>query len=193
MQEKISHSLNESMKALEQLKTPSSLRWIEEVSLEIAKTYLNEGKVLIAGNGGSLCDAMHFAEELTGYFRKDRPALPAIALADPGHITCVGNDTHFNFIFSRSIEALGKPLDLFIALSTSGNSKNILEAIKAAKKLNIKTVALLGKEGGAIKGLADFELIIEGVKTSDRIQEAHMTLLHILVELVEEHLFAVKA
>ena len=145
--------------------------------------------MLIAGNGGSLCDASHFAEELTGIFRKKRRALPAIALSDPGHLTCVGNDLGFEHVFARSIEAYGKKEDLFIGLTTSGNSPNMILAFERAKELGLTTLAFLGKGGGELKGYADLELIIEGFETSDRIQEAHMTAIHIMIELIEELLF----
>jgi len=154
----------------------------------LAAAYLNGSKVLIAGNGGSMTDAMHFAEELTGRFCKDRKALPAISLADPSHITCVGNDYGFDCIFSRGVEAFGQAGDFFIGLSTSGNSPNIIKAITAAKERELKTILLLGKDGGKLRGVADFEFIIPGA-TSDRIQEIHMFILHVLVEGIERILF----
>jgi len=141
-------------------------------------------KVMICGNGGSMTDAMHFAEELTGRFRSDRKALPAIALSDPSHITCVANDYGFDEIFSKGIEAYGKKGDVFIGLSTSGNSKNIIKAFESALEKKMNTVLLLGKDGGKLKGKADLELIIPA-QTSDRIQEIHMMILHAVVEGVE--------
>jgi D-sedoheptulose 7-phosphate isomerase len=146
------------------------------------------GKVLIAGNGGSNCDALHFAEEFTGRFRGNRRALPAIAISDSSHITCVGNDYGFDYVFSRGVEAYGKEGDLFIGISTSGNSPNIIKAVEAAKEMGMKTVALLGKDGGKLKGMCDYEFIIPGV-TSDRIQEIHMMILHIIIEGVERIMF----
>ncbi len=121
----------------------------------IADCFRQGNKLLIAGNGGSLCDASHFAEELTGFFRKPRPALPAIALADPGHLTCVGNDVGYDKVFGRAIEALGKPGDVFVGLTTSGNSPNMVHAFKTAQSLGLKTIALLGKGGGKLKGFSD--------------------------------------
>ncbi|HXK48969.1 MAG TPA: D-sedoheptulose 7-phosphate isomerase [Clostridiales bacterium] len=141
-------------------------------------------KVMICGNGGSMTDAMHFAEELTGRFRSERKALPAFALSDPSHITCVANDYGFDEIFSKSVEAFGKKGDVFIGLSTSGNSPNIIKAIAKASEKKLHTILLLGKDGGKLKGKADLEIIIPA-GTSDRIQELHMMILHTVVEGVE--------
>ena len=160
----------------------------EKISQELALAYKNGKKSLIAGNGGSNCDAMHFAEEFTGRFRKDRRALPSISISDSSHITCVGNDYGFDFIFAKGVEAFGQEGDFFFGISTSGNSKNVIEAVKVAKEKNLKTVALLGKDGGKLKGKCDYEFIIPG-KTSDRIQEVHMIILHIIIEGVERILF----
>ena len=160
----------------------------EKISQELALAYKNGKKSLIAGNGGSNCDAMHFAEEFTGRFRRDRKALPSISISDSSHITCVGNDYGFDFIFAKGVEAFGQEGDFFFGISTSGNSKNVIEAVKMAKEKNLKTVALLGKDGGKLKGERDYEFIIPG-KTSDRIQEVHMIILHIIIEGVERILF----
>ena len=188
MQEKILYSIGQSVQAVEALKTKAALMFIENVALELSSAFKNGGKVIVAGNGGSLCDAVHFAEELTGFFRKMRPALPAIALSEPGHLTCTANDVGYDLVFSRGVEAHGKKGDVFIGLSTSGNSPNVLKAFDVAKKMGLKTVSFLGKDGGKALGVADFELVIPG-KTTDRIQESHMTALHILVEMVEYSLF----
>ena len=174
---------------MESLRSPEGLKFIESAALAIVDCFRNGGKLLIAGNGGSLCDAMHFAEELTGYFRKERPALPAIALADPGHLTCVGNDTSFNEIFARGIEAHGNHGDLFILLTTSGNSANLIRAAQIAKEKNLQVISFLGKTGGALKGMGDLEWIVSGFEYSDRIQEAHMAAIHIIIEMVEQELF----
>jgi D-sedoheptulose 7-phosphate isomerase len=160
----------------------------EEISKEIANAFEKGNKVMICGNGGSNCDAMHFAEEFTGRFRKDRRALPAISISDSSHITCVGNDYGFDYIFSKGVEAYGKDGDILIGLSTSGNSNNVIKAFEKAKELNIKTIGLLGKDGGKLKGNCDYEFIIPGV-TSDRIQEIHMMILHIIIEGVERIMF----
>lgn len=158
------------------------------IAKNLANTFRNGGLALICGNGGSNCDALHFAEEFTGRFRSNRPALPAIAISDSSHITCVGNDFGFDKIFSRGVEAYGKKDDFFLGISTSGNSANVIEAVKVAKEKGLKTVALLGKDGGKLKGMCDYEFIIPG-KTSDRIQEIHMMILHIIIEGVERELY----
>lgn len=189
----IETAVDRSIQALEQLRSHDGLAFLESVSRQLTRCFLQGNKVLIAGNGGSLCDAIHFAEELTGQFRKPRRALPAIALSCPGHLTCVGNDMGFDQVFSRSIEALGVQGDLFIGLTTSGKSPNLIRAFEMAKQKGLLTAALLGRGGGPTRGLADYELIIDGLPTSDRIQEAHMAALHILVELVEAQLFSTDA
>jgi D-sedoheptulose 7-phosphate isomerase len=160
----------------------------ERVAKELADIFQKGNKVLICGNGGSNCDALHFAEEFTGRFRGDRRALPAIAISDSSHITCVGNDYGFDYIFSRGVEAYGKEGDMFFGISTSGNSPNVIKAVEAAKNIGMKTCVLLGKDGGKLKGMCDYEFIIPG-KTSDRIQEIHMMILHIIIEGVERIMF----
>ena len=188
MKEDILSILEDGVRAIEFLKQEPCVEFIASAATMIATTFEKGGKVLIAGNGGSLCDAMHFAEELTGQFRKRRRALPALALSDPGHMSCVANDFGFNEVFSRGVEAFGAPNDVFIALTTSGNSPNILAAVRSAKERGLKTIAFLGKGGGALKGVCDLELLIEGFTYSDRIQEAHMTAIHILIEMIEAKL-----
>lgn len=186
----ITHSVDEAIRAAQFLKQKESLIFLQAAAEAIADCYRKGGKLLIAGNGGSLCDAMHFAEELTGQFRSKRPALAAIALSDPGHLTCVSNDMGFDSVFSRGVEALGKPEDLFIGLTTSGNSINLVRAFEQAKAIGMKTMAFLGKTGGKLKGIADWEWIVSGFPFSDRIQEAHMAAIHIIIEAVEAHLFS---
>lgn len=189
MQKEIEHAVDEAIRAIVLLKEKKSMSFIENASQLIAECFTKGGKLLIAGNGGSLCDAMHFAEELTGQFRYPRKALPAIALSDPGHLSCTANDMGFDFVFARAVEALAKPEDLFIALTTSGNSTNLLKAMLTAQEKDLKTIAFLGKTGGKLKGVADLEWIVSGFEFSDRIQEAHMTAIHIIIEQVEALLF----
>ena len=171
------------------IKEEEERRETEKVAKELADVFTKGNKVLICGNGGSNCDALHFAEEFTGRFRGDRKALPAIAISDSSHITCVGNDYGFDYIFSRGVEAYGKEGDMFFGISTSGNSPNVIKAVEAAKKLGMKTCVLLGKDGGKLKGMCDYEFIIPE-KTSDRIQEIHMMILHIIIEGVERIMFS---
>lgn len=189
----ISKAVDEGIRAVSFLRSEEGLVFIEKSASMIASCYEKNGKLLIAGNGGSLCDAAHFAEELTGQFRKRRKALGAIALADPGHLTCVGNDMGFEEIFSRGVAALGRKGDIFIALSTSGNSQNLINAVLEAKRNGLGTISFLGKSGGRQKGLSDLELLISGFDTSDRIQEAHMCAIHIIIEMVENLLFYKKS
>jgi len=156
---------------------------------KIAETIKNGKKVISCGNGGSMCDAMHFAEELTGRFRNDRIALPAIAISDSSHITCTGNDYGFDHIFSRYIEGVGQDGDLLLGISTSGNSPNIIKAVETASKKNMFTVALLGKDGGKIRDMVDLPIVVPA-QTSDRIQEIHIKIIHIAIEATENILFS---
>ena len=182
--------MNEAIAAVSQLEKPNSLRFIEEAAKMLAACFKAGNKVIVAGNGGSLCDGAHFAEELTGVFRSLRAALPVISLSEPGHISCVGNDLGFEWVFARGVEAFGKPGDVFVGLTTSGNSPNIVRAFEAAERLNMHTMAFLGKSGGKLKGVAELELLIEDFSTSDRIQEAHMAAIHIMIEMVEYLMFS---
>ena len=161
---------------------------LEALAKAMVKTYESGGKILICGNGGSMCDALHFAEELTGRFRKNRRPLPAMALGEATHTTCVGNDFGFEEIFARGVEAFGKPEDILIGLSTSGNSANIIRAVEEAENLGLTTVLFSGKSGGKLQGRCDFEWVVPS-NSSDRIQEVHMMCLHIVIEILERHLF----
>ncbi|MEM7162020.1 MAG: D-sedoheptulose 7-phosphate isomerase [Bacteroidota bacterium] len=161
---------------------------IESAAKIMVDSIQSGGKIISCGNGGSMCDAMHFAEELTGRFRDDRPSIPAISISDPSHITCVGNDYGFDFIFSRFIEGCGKKGDVLLAISTSGNSKNVINAIQAAKKNNMKVIALTGKTGGEIAKIADVELRAPQSKFADRAQEIHIKIIHAIIDYVENGL-----
>lgn len=185
----INTSLLSAVQTIQMLQSAQSTHFIYQASAMIAKAFQTGNKILVAGNGGSLCDAMHFCEELTGFFRKKRKALPAIPLSDPGHLTCVSNDSAFEEVFARGVEAYGKEGDIFIGLSTSGNSENIVRAIERAKSHKLHTIAFTGKGGGRIHNLCDLELLIHS-SCSARIQEAHMTAIHIIIEGVERILFA---
>jgi len=159
----------------------------EAISL-ISQALSIGGKIIVCGNGGSACDAMHFCEELTGRFRDDRKPLPAIALTDSAHLTAVGNDYGFSEVFSRGVRAHGKKDDVLIGLSTSGNSENVVRAVAAAKEIGMKVILLLGRSGGKLRNAGDLNFVIGG-STSDRIQEVHMTILHVMIEGMERIIF----
>ena len=168
------------------LSDQQNLQNIEDAASLLAESFKNEGKVLACGNGGSHCDAMHFAEELTGRYREHRPSYPAIAISDASHISCVGNDYGFEYIFARYLEGVGRSSDVLFCLSTSGNSGNILKAIDVAKSKGIKVIALTGKDGGKMAGLADVEIRVPHFGFADRIQEVHIKIIHILIYLIEK-------
>ncbi len=157
---------------------------VAELAAVIADRINKGGKVLAIGNGGSCADAIHFCEELTGRYRKDRPSIPAIVCADPGHITCTANDYGFDQVFSRWIEGLGNEGDVLIAMSTSGNSENVIKAVDVAKGKGLHVALFLGKDGGRLAGKGDAEFVVPG-ETADRIQELHMLALHTLVGAIE--------
>ncbi|OFY50330.1 MAG: phosphoheptose isomerase [Bacteroidetes bacterium RBG_13_46_8] len=161
---------------------------IEQAGIMMACAIREGHKILSCGNGGSMCDAMHFAEELSGLFREERKALPAIAISDPSHLTCAGNDYGFEAIFSRFIEAVGQPGDVLLAVSTSGNSDNVVNAARVAKSKEMKVVGLTGKSGGRLAGLCDVEIRAPHSKYSDRIQEIHIKIIHSLIFVVENEL-----
>jgi len=171
------------------LNDPACLAGVERFA-ELARDTFKSGKRLMScGNGGSMCDAMHFAEEWTGRFRGDRAALPALAFSDPSQLTCIANDFGFDEVFARSVEAYGAEGDLLLAISTSGNSPNILRAVEVARSKGVRTVGLLGKGGGKLKDLVDLAIIVPEATTSDRIQELHIKVIHIVIEAVERELF----
>ncbi|MGH7244150.1 MAG: D-sedoheptulose-7-phosphate isomerase [Phycisphaerales bacterium] len=174
------------------LADPANVRRISEAGAMITHAFRSGNKLLAIGNGGSCADAAHLCEELSGRFREDRPSLPAIACNDAGHITCTANDYGFESIFSRWVEGLGRSGDVLIALSTSGNSPNIIKAIDVASTHGIKTIALLGKGGGKLAGRCDLEWIVQSTDQlhADRIQEIHMLILHSLVRAIELRMFS---
>ena len=182
----INHSLGEARKELEAfLADPSTVPSIEAAAEIMAECLKGGGMIISCGNGGSLCDATHFAEELTGRFRKDRRPLPAMAINDPAYLTCVGNDYSYEVVFSRWVEAFGKPGDVLLAISTSGTSANVLKAATAARKLGMKVVALTSKKGKPLSELADVSVMAPDAPHSDRIQEIHIKVIHILIETIE--------
>jgi D-sedoheptulose 7-phosphate isomerase len=183
----ISRELNQAAEVLQEfLKNEDNLQRIEEAAKLIANAVLQGGKVISCGNGGSHCDAMHFAEELTGRYRDNRKAIPAICVSDPSHISCVSNDYGYEFVFSRYLEALGNKGDVLLGISTSGNSPNIIKAAQTAKERGMKVIILSGKDGGKLAPLADVELRVPHFGYADRIQEVHIKIIHILILLIEK-------
>ncbi len=164
--------------------SPNNIKDVCRFAESIARTMQTGNKVISCGNGGSMCDAMHFAEEFTGRFRHDRPSLPAIAISDPSYLTCTGNDYGFDSIFSRFVEGIGKKGDLLLGISTSGNSPDVIGAVEAAINKGLYTVALLGKDGGKLKTMVDLPIVVPG-NTSDRIQEIHIRIIHSSIEATE--------
>ncbi|MFT7484668.1 MAG: D-sedoheptulose 7-phosphate isomerase [Candidatus Paceibacteria bacterium] len=171
------------------LDEPTCLEGVEAFATAAKETLQGGGLLMACGNGGSMCDAMHFAEEWTGRFRSDRTPLPAVAFSDPSHITCIANDYGFDEVFARLVSAYGKPGDLLVVMSTSGNSPNILRALEVAREKEVTTVALLGKGGGKAQSLADISIVVPHATSSDRIQEIHIKALHIAIESVERAFF----
>ena len=165
-----------------------NLEAIQQAAVLVADSFKQGGKVLSCGNGGSHCDAMHFAEELTGRFRDNRPSYPAIAISDVSHISCVGNDYGFDYIFSRYVEGVGNKGDVLLGISTSGNSTNVIKAIEAAKQKGMKIITLTGKDGGKMNGLADVDIRVPHFGYADRVQEIHIKVIHILILLIEKEM-----
>ena len=170
---------------------PNNFSTIESAGKILVDAIQTGGKVISCGNGGSMSDAMHFAEELSGRYRNDRPAYPAIAISDPSHLTCVANDYGYAFVFSRMVEAIGQKGDVLFAISTSGNSENVLKAIEAAKIKEMKVIGLTGKNGGSMAGFCDVEIRAPHSEYADRAQEIHIKVIHSLIDYVELNLSAI--
>lgn len=170
------------------LQDDANIEAIQKVAVLLADSFKAGGKVLSCGNGGSHCDAMHFAEELTGRYRENRPGYPAIAISDVSHISCVSNDFGYEYVFSRYVEAVGKEGDVLLGISTSGNSGNIIKAISAAREKGMKVITLTGKDGGKMAGSADIEIRVPHFGYADRIQEIHIKVIHILIQLIEKEM-----
>ena len=185
--EKIKNELLQAQQLLEKFLADTAHIYNIEKAAQLCAEAIRQGnKIISCGNGGSHCDAMHFAEELSGRYRDNRRALPAIAISDPSHISCVGNDYGYDYVFSRFIEGLGQEGDVLLGISTSGNSKNIIEAVKAARSKNMKVWLLLGKDGGKLKGQGDVEIIVPHFGYADRIQEIHIKIIHIVIMCIEQ-------
>jgi D-sedoheptulose 7-phosphate isomerase len=170
------------------IETQGNLQNIEQAGQIMVDSLKNGGKIISCGNGGSMSDAMHFAEELTGRYRDDRPSIAAISISDPTHLTCVANDYGFEAIFSRYVESIGIKGDVLLAISTSGNSVNIIKAAEVAKQKGMKVVGLTGKSGGKLAQLCDVEVRVDHTGYSDRIQEIHIKVIHSLINYIEWNL-----
>lgn len=184
--ERIESHFTEAASVLERFRSdPANLRAVEQAGDLMLAALKAGGKVISCGNGGSMCDAMHFAEELTGKFRDDRAPIAAVSISDPSHLSCVGNDHGFEQVFARYVQALGKPGDVLLAISTSGNSPNVLRAAEVAKKQGVKVIGLTGKDGGKLAPLCDVEVRVPHAGYADRVQEVHIKVIHALIDHIE--------
>jgi len=183
----VKNNFTEAKQILDQfLENETNLTKIVEAGELMSAALTSKNKIISCGNGGSMCDAMHFAEELSGRFRENRKPLAAISISDSSHISCVANDYGYDEVFSRYVEAVGQPGDVLLAISTSGNSKNVIKAVEAAKTKGIKIVALTGKDGGQLAELCDVEIRAPYSEYADRAQEIHIKVIHSLIHFIEE-------
>ena len=188
--DKIIEAIKESRDGLNSLlKNNDLINNVQLASDLIGKTISNNSRIFSCGNGGSMCDAMHFSEELSGRFRENRKGLPSVSISDPSYLTCVANDFGFEFVFSRYLEANAKENDLLLAISTSGESKNIIKACEYCKKNNVKLITLTGRQNSTVSKFADIDICTPNGKFSDRVQEIHTLLIHVIVEMVEDLMF----
>jgi len=171
------------------IKGKDNLAKVEQAGIVMVNSIKIGGKIISCGNGGSMSDAMHFAEELTGRYRDDRPSIAAISISDPTHMSCVANDYGFDFVFSRFVESVGNKGDVLLAISTSGNSANVLKAAEAAKHKGMRVVGLTGKTGGKLAALCDVEIRVAHSGYADRIQEVHIKVIHSLINYIERYVF----
>lgn len=186
---RIRHHFEEAQQILEQFLSDNQQLLNIEHAVEAMAQCLQDGhKIIACGNGGSHCDAMHFAEELSGRYRNNRKALAAMAISDPSHLSCVGNDYGYEFVFSRYVEALGRPGDILLGISTSGNSQNILNAMATAKQLGMTCIGLTGKDGGKMKETLDIEIRAPHSQYADRAQEIHIKAIHAMIDGIENRL-----
>ncbi len=184
----VKKQFEEAQKVLIQFQTEENFKKIESAIEIMSSALKNNKKIISCGNGGSMCDAMHFAEELSGRFRNNRKGLAAVSISDPSHISCVANDYGYEFVFSRYIEALGETGDVLLGISTSGNSKNVILAVNEAKKRGMKSIVLTGKDGGELAALADLEIRAPYSDFADRAQEIHIKVIHNLILGIELNL-----
>ena len=186
--EDIKNHFEQAKETLDLFSTDQNMQKISDAIKILSNSLSQGGKVISCGNGGSMCDAMHFAEELSGRFRKDRRGLAALSISDASHISCVANDYGYEYIFSRYVEAIGKEGDVLLGISTSGNSENVIKAVKTAKEKDIKTIVLTGKTGGQLADLADLEIRAPQSEYADRAQEIHIKVIHALIDGIERSL-----
>jgi D-sedoheptulose 7-phosphate isomerase len=182
----IADHFSEAAAVLAAFSTTENFEKIERAGDVMVTSIRGGGKIISCGNGGSMCDAMHFAEELTGRYRDDRQALPALSISDPSHMSCVGNDYGYAHVFSRYLEAIGNKGDVLLAISTSGNSENVLNAIEVARNKGMHIVGLTGKDGGKMASLCDVEIRAPYSKFADRAQEIHIKVIHSLIDHIED-------
>ncbi|MFA5575551.1 MAG: D-sedoheptulose 7-phosphate isomerase [Brumimicrobium sp.] len=176
---------SEALSLLQKFSTPENFEKIQKAGDILVQSLKANGKILSCGNGGSMSDAMHFAEELTGRYRDDRPSYGAIAISDPSHLSCVSNDYGYEYVFSRFVEGVGQNGDVLLAISTSGNSKNVINAINSAKNKGMKVIGLTGNDGGKMADICDVEIRVPHTGYADRIQEIHIKIIHSLIDYVE--------
>ena len=186
--EAIKKHFDEAAEVLSTFNNATNIEAIHSGLLVMVEALRNGNKLISCGNGGSMSDAMHFAEELTGRFRNERKALAAVSISDPTHISCVANDYGYEFIFSRYVEAMGNEGDILLGISTSGNSKNVINAIEASKRKGMKTVVLTGKTGGVLSNISDIEIRAPHSEFADRAQEIHIKVIHALIDGIERAL-----
>ena len=184
----IKKHFDEALEVLSAFNTDENLQKIEHAIKILSESINNGNKIISCGNGGSMCDAMHFAEELSGRFRNDRKGLAAISISDPSHISCVANDYGYEYVFSRYLEALGNTGDVLLGISTSGNSENVIKAVELAKSKGIRTIVLTGKTGGKLATLSDHEIRAPHSEYADRAQEIHIKVIHALIDGIEKEL-----
>lgn len=184
----IADHFSEAIENLQKFNNSVNHSLIKTAGEIMVTSLLNGGKIISCGNGGSMCDAMHFAEELTGRYRENRKSIAALSISDPSHITCVANDYGFEFIFSRYLESVGNSGDVLLAISTSGNSKNILKAIQTAKQRGMKVIGLTGKNGGEMATVCDVEIRAPYSNYADRAQEIHIKVIHSLIDYIEHEI-----
>lgn len=184
----IADHFSEALEILQKFNTPSNHALVAKAGQIMVDSIKGGGKIISCGNGGSMCDSMHFAEELTGRYRNDRPGIPALSISDPSHLSCVANDYGYEFVFSRYVEALGNSGDVLLAISTSGNSSNVLRAIEVARHKGMKVIGLTGKDGGKMAVQCDVEIRAPHSRYADRAQEIHIKVIHTLIDFIEKKL-----